>query len=474
MPLKQFTIDFRELKIDPNIRLWLPFRLPEIKYQYDKLINYLSVYESGSRPKGGINSEEEEEAISLGGEQINTDGSVDLSKIPYVSYEFYEKADKGKVKDLDILICKDGALTGKTCLVDFNIFSSKEVMINEHVYVLRGNEKINQKFLFYLTTSRLIQSQIKNLAYRKKAQPGLNSDHLKRIKIPLIPKPTQDQIVARIEPIEKKIKEIKNKITPPQEVINKVFSREFRFDIQKVYSVEQKRYFLVSDTLPYRNSRIRSSVRWHKIAPIQDFLYKNNPYIKKLGKYIISTKNGWSPSCRESDSSNFVFSVNSISVVSVINYDDLKVSDETRKDIKDYFSKEGDLFVSRGNTVDLVALASVVKNMPGEKDIIFPDLFIRIDVNEKELNKGYLAYLFNSIIGRLYFKYAAKGKNQTMVKISSDELNNFYLPIPPLKNQQKIVDEIKVELDKQEEMKQKIDMERNKIDEIIEKAIKNS
>ena len=474
MPLKQFTINFHELKTDPNIRLWLPFRLPEIKYRYDKLINFLSVYESGSRPKGGINSEEEEEAISLGGEQINTDGSVGLSKIPYVSHEFYEKSDKGKVKNQDILICKDGALTGKTCFVDYDIFPTKEVMVNEHIYILRGNEKINQIFLFYLTTNSLIQSQIKNLAYRKKAQPGLNSDHLKRIKIPLIPKPTQDQIVARVEPIENKIKEIKNKITPPQEVINKVFSREFRFDIQKVYSVEQKRYFLVSDALTYRNSRIRSSVRWHKIAPIQDFLYKNNPYIKKLGKYIISTKNGWSPSCRESDSSNFVFGVNSITVVSVINYDDLKMSDETRKEIEDYFSKEGDLFVSRGNTVDLVALASVVKNMPDEKDIIFPDLFIRVDVNEKELNKMYLAYLFNSIIGRLYFKYAAKGKNQTMVKISSDELNNFYLPIPPLKNQQKIVDEIKAELDEQEEVKKKIEAERNKIDEIIEKAIKNS
>jgi len=38
--------------------------------------------------------------------------------------------------------------------------------------------------------------------------------------------------------------------------------------------------------------------------------------------------------------------------------------------------------------------------------------------------------------------------------------------------EQKIVDEIKTELDKQKEMKQKIDAERNKIDEIIEKAIR--
>jgi len=41
-----------------------------------------------------------------------------------------------------------------------------------------------------------------------------------------------------------------------------------------------------------------------------------------------------------------------------------------------------------------------------------------------------------------------------------------------LKAQQKVVDEIKAELDKQLEIKSKIESERNKIDEIIEKAIK--
>ena len=204
-------------------------------------------------------------------------------------------------------------------------------------------------------------------------------------------------------------------------------------------------------------------------------MYENNPHIKKLGKYIISTKNGWSPSCRESDSLHYVFGVNSISKNGIINYEDFKISDETRVNIQNYYAKEGDLFVSRGNTVDLVALASVAKNIDDvEKDIIFPDLFIKLEVNEVELDKNYLAYLFNSIFGRLYFKYSAKGKNQTMVKISSDELNAFYLPMPPIKMQQKIVDTIKSELDAQEKIKADIEKVRSKIDEIIINAIKNS
>lgn len=110
MSLKQFTIDFRELGKNDSIRLWLPFVLPELKYKYDKINNYLDLCESGSRPKGGIKDEDEGEAISLGGEQINVDGTVDLSKIHYVSYEFYKNSNKGKVKDSDILICKDGVI----------------------------------------------------------------------------------------------------------------------------------------------------------------------------------------------------------------------------------------------------------------------------------------------------------------------------------------------------------------------------
>jgi len=53
-----------------------------------------------------------------------------------------------------------------------------------------------------------------------------------------------------------------------------------------------------------------------------------------------------------------------------------------------------------------------------------------------------------------------------------EQISNFQIPDISLKAQQKIVDEIKAELDKQEEMKQKIEAERNKIDEIIEKAIR--
>jgi restriction endonuclease S subunit len=60
----------------------------------------------------------------------------------------------------------------------------------------------------------------------------------------------------------------------------------------------------------------------------------------------------------------------------------------------------------------------------------------------------------------------------TIAQLTTPMVEKIKIPVPDKKIQQKIVDEIKAELDKQEEIKKQIEEERNKIDEIIEKAIK--
>ena len=58
-----------------------------------------------------------------------------------------------------------------------------------------------------------------------------------------------------------------------------------------------------------------------------------------------------------------------------------------------------------------------------------------------------------------------------MVKVSSKELNDFYVPVPPIEKQQSIVDEIQAEIKKQEIINIKIANLRKQIDEFIENTI---
>ena len=75
---------------------------------------------SGKRPKGGVQNINDG-IISLGGEHIGYNRELILENLKYVPYNFYKNKKNLEVKKNDILICKDGAQTGKCCMINFNI-----------------------------------------------------------------------------------------------------------------------------------------------------------------------------------------------------------------------------------------------------------------------------------------------------------------------------------------------------------------
>lgn len=111
------------------------------------------------------------------------------------------------------------------------------------------------------------------------------------------------------------------------------------------------------------------------------------------------------------------------------------------------------------------------KNSKNKIIKLLPDLYIRLKLDEEVINKKYLALLFNSFFGRLYFKYVSKGKNQTMVKIASTELLNFYLPIPPIEEQLEIVVKIETLIEVQNELDKQIEEKQNQIKNLIEESV---
>jgi type I restriction enzyme, S subunit len=468
MGVVKALVKLSELSNNSNLRLCFSKEAPTTSRKLVKLLDCLSLVEAGSRPKGGIvYIEDEEVAISLGGEQIGKDGKIDLTNMPVVPFDYYNSTNKGKVSQKDILVCKDGALTGKCCLVN-NKFPIREVMVNEHVYIFRSNETYLQEFLFYLLRDEFTQFQIKDLAYRKKGQPGLNTDHLSLIKLPYFDLPEQKEILNAINIIEKEINILKNSKIQPSNIINQVFGNYFKIDHDEVYKLEKDKILPTSfNSVSLYNPALRSGIRWNKMQYIQSMLYSDIDCVQTLGRFIKSTKNGWSPLSIEYGDGIPVLGQENYSFDGVLKIEPSKFTEETRNNIEDFFIQKDDFFVSRGNTVDLVALASIVTDEI-EDNIIFPDLYIKVDFDETYIDKEYLSFVFNSFIGRLYFKYVAKGKNQTMVKVSSVELLSFRLPIPCLTEQLEIVKAIKKELNKQTKIDRQVLAKQQEINQLIE------
>ena len=184
------------------------------KYGLTRICDIVTI-ETGSRPQGGV-SQYDEGVISIGGEHIGLDGRLKLENLKYVPRDFYNKRRNGKIKENDILICKDGAQTGKIIIVK-NELSKKEAMINEHVFLLRCNNLMTQKFLFYFLFSKTGQDLLKG-NITGSSQGGLNCTNLKNIKVPYLKPETEV---------------MKNLVTKCEEIENDYENRRMNIDLYK-------------------------------------------------------------------------------------------------------------------------------------------------------------------------------------------------------------------------------------------------
>lgn len=426
----------------PNLRLGFYYEPPKCHYNYAPLTKVLSTIETGARPKGGISYLYEGQALSLGGEQIGINGRLNLENIPFIPHEFYMSRTKGRVKNSDILLCKDGAQTGKSCIVDLASVEYSEVMVNEHVFILRTNDLYRQEFLALVLRTPFFREQVYDLAFRKKAQPGLNLSHLSQIVIPMVPLEEQDGILQQLLDIEKRIDKLRERSGSIKTRLDKIIRLHIPIDENRLDEIDKCKVFYGKLSQASEiNHLLRFSTRAEKARRILEDEKEQKIQFERMDQFILSTQNGWSPECNMTNTGYRVLGLDSINYSTVLRYGNCKYSDVERPNIESYAVHDGDLFLSRGNTIDLVALASVA--YIDEKDglIVFPDLMIRVTLNEK-LNPRYVASIINSHIGRRYFKYASKGKNQTMVKISEQEIRDFLIPVIPLEKQAAIVRDI--------------------------------
>lgn len=196
------------------------------KFELVRLKDFVLDIQTAKRPSGGV-GKYENGALSLGGEHIdNKSGYIKLDNPKYVPIEFYESfalQDKGIVKQFDILICKDGALTGKIAMVR-NEFIRKSAMINEHIFLLRCDNIAKQKYLFYILHSYSGQQALKS-KITGSAQGGINKTNLESILIPNADFEIQKQIVAECEKVEEQYNTIRMSIEEYQNLIKAILQK---------------------------------------------------------------------------------------------------------------------------------------------------------------------------------------------------------------------------------------------------------
>ena len=191
-----------------------------------RLERVLETIESGSRPKGGIDPNLIDGVPSIGAESVNGLGVYDFSKTKYVTRGFFDNMRRGVVKSHDVLIYKDGAYVGRKGMFG-NGFPFSEFAVNEHVFILRANERIGQMFLYFLLQEEELAQLNSN-----SAQPGLNQQAMNAFEVVLPPSGLIHAFEMLAEPLVNKIFENAKQIRSLQKLrdtlLPKLISGEVR------------------------------------------------------------------------------------------------------------------------------------------------------------------------------------------------------------------------------------------------------
>jgi type I restriction enzyme S subunit len=467
MGLKTFSISIAELSKDSYLRndekyhSFLYFADWNLFNSKNKNLISLKDILSDDYTLFDYQEDEEYKGIPTGQTYLDEDGEI--RDFQLVTAENHPGRLKYKASNGNILI--SSLRLAKSPALFFENEDLSEYVFSNGFYIFKVTEDWNNKFVLYILRTKKLKNILDNHIYRGIGISAYKKEDLLKIKIPFILKPKQDQIVAQIEPIEKKIKELKAQITPTQEVINKVFAREFGFNLKKFEELKKIKNYYLDVSVASKNKDLRNSVAFHQESA-RFVMSELKKITKSKVKHFIAEPivlgASISPSNFDENGDYYYVSMATVKNFCLELDDSQLVSSQYSKLNMNKSINKYDIIMTRsGVAIGKFAL------IEDEANGIFADFTMRIRL--ENYNPYFAYYYFRSE----YFQHLIHSNKKGLQNknIFPSQIQEFPMIDISLKAQQKIVDEIKAELDKQEKFKKKIEAERNKIDEIIIKHI---
>jgi len=397
-------------------------KIPE-KWELHRLKFILSSLESGSRETGGGN-QLDEGIFSLGGEHINWDGTLNLENPKLISEEYYNSMNQGKIKLNDVLLVKDGATIGKTAILIKKEF--EKIAVNEHVFLMRSNKRIDPKLLYYLICSDSGFKQIK-LTEVGSAQGGINQDFIAKVYFS-IPKDKQDQTII-ISFLDKKTAEIDELIEKDKKLIELLKEKRIALINHAVTKGLDMNVKLKDSGTP-RIGKIPEGWEVRKI--------KNNSYVK--GRI------GWHGLTSEEYSDEGAYLVTGTDFKNgYIEWENCyHVNWERYKEDPYIHLKKEDVLITKDGTIGKVAF---IKELP-DKATLNSGLFVVRPLNQKYKPK-FMYWILNSLVFERFFDFVKQGA--TISHLFQETFERFFFPIPPLPEQTAIanfLDNVSTKIDK--------------------------
>jgi len=465
--MRIFTVGLQELGKEETLRCDTDFLYFQHHFLIDEYYSFSDLFEFSKNNK--VNTADLNDDFyycEIG--DVEKDGDIhpvllNLNNRLIEYADYYKKIEKGDIiraKEGDILIAKVHPYKY------VYVTEEKQNIYYTSAFIHLVPKKMN-KVLYYVI-KYIYYENLLAILRQGKSYPTLNEKDLLYLKFDnnIINRLLENEtrILTQIEPIEQEIQKLKQQIRSPQEIINEVFAEEFGFDLEKFEELRRERTYFIDLSNCANNKDLRQSIKFHKEAGVfvwEELKKVTNKRIKHFLAEPIVLGAGISPSEYDEDGKYYY-----ISVASIKNWEFEKetarlVSDEYASKHQDKAIRKNDIILACSGTIGKVALIE-------EEDIngIFSNFTMRIRLSN--CNPLFAYYYFRT----KYFQYLIEINKKGLGNITNifpSQIQEFPMIAVDLKKQHEIVDKIKEEINRYEEVKKQIETKKDEINEIIKK-----
>lgn len=373
-------------------------------------------------------------------------------------------SDKLLLKDADIIITKLGATRG---YVFDNTFKGQNLIGSTELipYQVIDNSYL-PAFLKYLL---LLPAYLSAYAYLESGKTPshwrVNPLDLLRIRIPRVATETQSEFLRKVSPLQERINQLKEALSTPVDIVNRLFAREFRYSLQEYEKRANENTYRKQFTNLDKSFLLRCGVKFQhpRYDYLDEILSSSHRCVKLKALCADRIHRGVQP---QYDTGGEVLVVKTLN----LKHEYLDFS-EAERVTREFFEanrgakiRENDILLSstgegRGK-VDIYDL----------EEPAIADTHISIIRLKDDVNPYYVLCFMRSLLGKLQLEtleMAIKGTPE----IYWHQLEQMRIIYLAPKKQDAIVGKIQAELQELQHQKNEIQRLRDQIDEVLMQAI---
>ncbi|WP_195270549.1 restriction endonuclease subunit S [Eubacterium sp. 1001713B170207_170306_E7] len=433
----------KEKSLPPITEEEKPFDIPE-SWEWVRFSDCAVLYTGNS-----INAQEKKKKYTNLNEGYNYIATKDIGFNTTIDYENGIKIPFDTnfriAKIGSILLCIEGGSAGrKIGLLKENVCFGNKLCCFESI-------QISYLYLFYYLRTPTFTDNFKDNKSGMIGGVGVNT--LKTLYLALPPLDEQLRIVARIEELMSIVDEYEKKEIELEKL-------EIEFPVKLKKSILQ--YAIQGKLVPQISTEESANELIKRIKSEQELLAKAGKIKKYKPLSVVNDyeqpfdipeswiwvylhqllreapSNGYSPQGVDYETSDRVLTLSATTsgVFDSTKYKYFVPDTEIKSNLR---VNKGDILVQRSNSLDYVGVSCICPE--SLENYIYPDLMMKLCFIDK-VDINYMHYLLSSPFIRQYFRENATGTSDTMKKINQSILLYAFVALPPLSEQQRIVERI--------------------------------